>query len=76
MIIDILQTGIWEVCIDNNQTHAEDIAVQVESRPRRVRTSTRPDQQSQYPITLRTKIVNSEPDFNNSKWSEICECNL
>lgn len=56
------------MCILNNRNHTEDVEVQVESRPRYKNASN----ETQYPIALSTRIVNSEPDFANSEYrSEI-----
>ncbi|KAF6020746.1 hypothetical protein EB796_020902 [Bugula neritina] len=64
-------TGKWTVCIKNPTNKIVDVISQVESTARVVNTPTQDssssansDDEDMLPITVRTLIVNEEPDFN------------
>ena len=62
------QTGKWTVCIKSTANGVENVVSQIESMSKVTSASGSDVKEKELPITVRTNIVNTEPDFNNSKW--------
>jgi len=80
--LKILQTGKWKVRIQNPTNTTVNVIYQVESTARVVNTptqdsssNTNSDDEDMLPITVRTLIVNEEPDFNTTG-NETCHVSV
>ena len=68
IVLACFQTGKWTVCIKSTANGVENVVSQIESMSKVTSASGSDVKEKELPITVRTNIVNTEPDFNNSKW--------